>query len=163
MSKPLVFTSTDRDIAARTLSGEADDQGRAGKIAVAWVLRNRMEWTPSAWWGSSLGKVCQLPWQFSCWLPGADHDRIVAMQTSETCYVESLEVIDQVMAGLVPDPTGGSTTYKVRGTPASWDHAVEAQQPMEIGDHDFWCLAPNGTVLKPIVGDGIGGTDKVIA
>lgn len=162
MSAPVLVSHNDLHTAALTLSGEADDQGRAGKVWVAWVLRNRMTWKPSAWWGNQLGRCCSYPWQFSCWnagtkeSPNPDLERISALTIADRCYIESLDVATQVMAGKIEDPTGGSTTYKVRGTSATWDGAVAGFEPRSLGQHDFWRLSPLGPCLPFTDGDSDG-------
>lgn len=135
----------DRDFAIRTIAGEASDQGQKGQAAIAWVIRNRAEFQPTAWWGSDVGGVCRKRAQFSCWNGGKNTDRVKDLATTDDEYRDAAEVLDAVMNGDVPDPTGGATTYKVRGTSASWDKAVADVAPVEIGDHDFWRLMPNGT------------------
>ncbi len=162
MPAPVLVSPNDLHVCALTLSGEADDQGREGKIWVAWVLRNRMEWKPSAWWGNQLGRCCSYPRQFSCWnpdtkdVPNEDLKRINAIKATDPCYIESLDVATQVMSGKIEDPTGGSTTYKVRGTSATWDGAVSDFVPRIMGDHDFWRLSPLGPCLPFTDGDSDG-------
>lgn len=147
------LSDDDIDIAIRTVVGEASDQGAAGMTAVAWVIRNRAEWAPSAWWGDSVVTVCKKHAQFSCWRPelggkpNADCERIAAMREDAAEYLSARYVVLAVMDGTLPDPTGGATTYKVRGTKAQWDVAVSGMSPREIGAHDFWRLSPKGPCL----------------
>lgn len=144
------------DVAARTVDGEAANQGADGMAAVAWVFRNRAQWKPAAWWGAHIVAVCVHPDQFSCWLPGPDRDRINALSRSGNEYLKACDIVQAVMDGTIPDPTGGATTYKVRGTLASWNDAVKDFPPRQIGAHDFWRLGPDG-VCHDL--NGIGGTD----
>lgn len=55
---------TDREYLALTLYGEARGESLLGKIAVASVLRNRLE---ARRWGVTYASVCLAPLQFSCW------------------------------------------------------------------------------------------------
>lgn len=149
MSK-INLSLADWDKAVRTIVGEASNQGADGMAAVAWVIRNRAEWVPSAWWGAHVAAVCSQPYAFSCWNPGdpnANRDRVKALATTDHQYRAAATVLGDVMAGDLPDPTGGATHYKVHGTRASWDHAVSSREPRQIGDHDFWRLAPDGRCL----------------
>lgn len=61
----MTLTAGDIDILARTIYGEARGEPWEGKIAVAWVVRNRAE--RGGWWGDTIREVCLKPWQFSCW------------------------------------------------------------------------------------------------
>lgn len=144
------------DTAVRTAIGEGDNQGPDGLAGIIWTFRNRAEWKPTAWWGSSVSACCVHPAQYSCWLPGPDLDRIKAISNTSPDYLKVADIVQAVMDGTIPDPTGGATTYKVRGTPASWDHAVENIPPRSIGAHDFWRLGPNGVCYEPT---GLGGTN----
>lgn len=141
------MTDEDRDIAIRTLVGEASNQGVAGLTAVEWVILNRAGWAPPTWWGETVGEVCRKHAQFSCWLGGPDTDRITNMSVDDSQYRSAAAVFDAAVNGQCPDPTGGATTYKVRGTKASWDPAVQGESPRSIGAHDFWRLDPRGHCL----------------
>lgn len=143
----VAVTAADRDTAIRTLVGEASNQGAAGLTAVEWVILNRANWTPNAWWGDTVGGVCKKAWQFSCWNGGANTDRINAMTTDDPEYLAAATVFDAAIDGTTSDPTGGATTYKIRGTKASWDVAVQDETPRAIGVHDFWRLDPRGYCL----------------
>ena len=52
-------------------------------------------------------------------------------------------MVKSVFIGLYPDPTNGSTHYKVKGTKAEWDKACSDIEPVEIGHHQFFNLGPN--------------------
>lgn len=155
-------TPDDLDIAARVLDGEAGNQGAHGMAAVAWVILNRATWDEITadhpereWWGTTIGSVCRKPMQFSCLNGGANTDRIKALLPTSREYQTATVVLRQVIAGSVPDPTGGATTYKVRGTSASWDGAVAAVVPRSIGAHNFWRLSPDGKCL-PFLNNATG-------
>lgn len=99
----------ERDIAIRTILGEAAGEGPQGWAAVAHVLRNRAADTR---WPGTVGAVAKQPKQFSTWNTGAGGNHIphTADPNSET-YKKVGAVYDQVMAGEIPDPTGGATHY----------------------------------------------------
>jgi hypothetical protein len=152
---PLMLTLEDWEKATRTVDGEARGEHKEGQIAVAYIIRNRATWDETLfpghpekeWWGTTIQQVCQHPWQFSCWNGGPNTDHIKGLSTESDEYKDILAIVKQVMGKEVPDPTGGSTTYKVRGTVASWDHAVAGCPAISIGKHDFWRLSPGGRVL----------------
>lgn len=155
---PLLCTANDLDVLARTIDGEAGNQPLEAKVAVAWAVRNRMAWG-HAWWGAKLADVCQKPLQFQAWMAGNNRNRILALDTDGKEYQIAYTVARAVMAGDIPDPTGGSTTYKETGTPAMWDDAVAGVDPRRFGVFEFWRLSPDGHCL-PFVIDGLGGTDN---
>lgn len=146
-------TSDDLDTLVRTMCGEADNQGPDGLAAVCWTIKNRLAF--NAWWGgSSIKAVCLHQGQFSCWNPGPDRERIEKIDEFSDHYAAVLKIAQMILDGAWPDPTRGSTTYKVMGTHASWDAAVQALKPISIGAHDFWRLAPNGDLLPFMVDPG---------
>lgn len=140
----LALTDNDLDAAVRTVYGEARGEPFAGQVAVAWVIRNRATWEPPAWWGHTVSAVCNKPYQFSCHNANDPNCRIVqALSDNNLVYLTLLHgVVEPVMAGDIPDLTLGATHYKVRGTKASWDKAVEDIEPVSIGAHDFYRLGP---------------------
>lgn len=146
MPTPITYSDQDADAATRTLSGEARGETPVGEDAVPWVLRNRLSFAPS-WWGRTIFDICHKKWQFSCWNGGADTDHITGLKQGDTEYATLLTMVKGVFEGAIPDPTGGSTMYKVRGTPASWDKATAGHPPRSIGHHDFWRMTPGGAVL----------------
>lgn len=125
----ITLTERDRTIAALTIYGEARSESRLGKAAVAWVLLHRAN-NPRWWGGPDLASVCLMRsgqyGQFSCWNPGdpncstllalldggdtgravlSDDARINPLLTG--CFA----VLDDVLAGRIPDPTHGATHY----------------------------------------------------
>lgn len=141
------YTMDELDTAVRTVLGEARGEPEEGQIAVAWVIRNRVE-TPG-WWGESVGEVCRKPWQFSCWNSG-DMNGLMVRRIAKTSdlYLKTLDLTLGVFRDAVEDPTRGATMYKRTGTPASWDKAVKGFDPVVIGHHSFWRVLPNGVVSK---------------
>ena len=145
MPDALTLTDNDIDAAVRTVYGEARGEPFEGQIAVAWVIRNRAQWHPPAWWGHTVERVCYHPYQFSCHNANDPNRKLLDALSDKSLIYAALEngVVKPVMAGQIPDPTAGATMYKVRGTKASWDGAVSDMPPVEIGQHDFWRLPPD--------------------
>ncbi|MGE8098135.1 cell wall hydrolase [Pseudomonas fluorescens] len=141
----MTVTDKDRDILARTLWGEARGEGLAGQIAVAWTIRNRVnDGKTNSWWGEGYAGVCLKLYQFSCWnksdpnfahLSGAKP--IPAGQ-----FAQAQKAADQVIAGTVPDPTGGATHYYATTMPKAPAWAAKAKQTLKLGHHVFFMDVP---------------------
>lgn len=145
-------SARDRAIAALTLYGEARSESRLGKAAVMWVILHRA--ANPRWWGhDGIASVCLAPAQFSAWNRSdpnrakmlallADQDTGRAALTDaayrNAAFLDCLRVVDDVLAGRVPDPTRGATHYL---TPAVWKETVWARNKTpcaEIGGHLFF-------------------------
>jgi hypothetical protein len=143
------YTDKDLDITIRTVWGEARNQPPIGWIAVAWVIRRRATWDPPAWWGHTPADCCQKSWQFSSWLVNdPNRAKMVALGTDDPLYGQIKQVVLGVFQGTITDPTRGCTQYKVNGSFASWDKAVDNVDPIVVGSHNFWRLSPDGHVLS---------------
>jgi N-acetylmuramoyl-L-alanine amidase len=118
--------------------GEARGEGPEGKAGVAWVARNRAE--HPRWWGRDLKEVILKPYQFSCFLardPNSAKMRLpLKYDTPEvwdSCYLTGCEV----MAGTIPDPTGGADHYfDVSILPPKW--ATEGKKTLDLGRLHFY-------------------------
>lgn len=138
----------DLDTLTRTLWGEARGEPDTGRTAVAWVVRNRAEWSPAAWWGNTIKGVCLKGWQFSSWnVNDPNRAKMIALAKDDPLYLELRKIAEGVLSGAIEDPTaeaiGGATTYKVVGTKASWDNAVFSLPNIVIGRQIFWRLPPH--------------------
>lgn len=123
---------SDLEVIARTIDGEAGNQGISGMIAVGSVILNRVI---LHWQGETTARgVCLHHEQFSCWLPGPDRDRITA-----SCYLapdDCLTVAKQVLAGTLPDNTNGADSYEVTNSGAYW--AKDLTPVAVIGEQSFY-------------------------
>lgn len=141
----MVVSNEDVQTLALTLWGEARSEGREGVIAVAWVIRNRVELDLNRdgqpdWWGEGYAQVCRTPYQFSCWNK-TDPNRpylIGAKSIPPAQLLMCIEVAQSVMNNAVPDPTNGATHYYATNMrkPPSW--AATAQHTETIGRHVFF-------------------------
>jgi len=66
-----VAALSDPQILTLTLFGETRGEPIEGQVAVACLIRNRLE---IGRWGASYAKVCLAPWQFSCWQPAGGRE-----------------------------------------------------------------------------------------
>lgn len=129
------------DVVARTLWGEARGEGIRGQIAVAWVIRNRVQDAqPRSWWGEGYIGVCRKPWQFSCWnLRDPNYPFVSGARPIPPAQLaQALAVAEQVVAGQVADPTGGATHYHAThlSPPPAW--TKDATRTVVLGGHAFF-------------------------
>ena len=140
------LNAVDLDIAARTVYGEARGEDFLGKVAVAWVIRNRStidlhnDGKPD-WWGETIFQVCRKKWQFSCWnTKDPNRAKLLHIPVRDEGYRECLNAVALSMVG-VPDkddPTNGSTHYHVfdMRRPPKWS---QGKTPCaRIGAHVFY-------------------------
>lgn len=154
----------ERDIAIRTILGEAMGEGPQGWAAVAHVLRNR---AADPRWPSAVQDVALQPKQFSAWNTGAGGNDLVNKYGPNSDPYQKVGLIyDQVMSGAIADPTGGATHYySPAGMQALVDQGSQTNlmpnwlmaentrrggDPVTIGGHVFTGLAagtpqPTGT------------------
>lgn len=98
-----------RDIAIRTILGEAAGEGPMGQAAVAHVLANRAR---DPRWPSTINEVALQPKQFSAWNSGpGGNDLVRKYGAGDQTYERVGLLYDAVMSGYIPDPTGGATHY----------------------------------------------------
>ena len=129
----------ERTVAA-TVWGEARGEPRAGQVAVAWVIKNRV--ARPAWWGRDWAGVCTAPQQFTCWWDD-QAERVRSVDARSVGYEACLEVARQVMAGTVADPTHGADHYYADTIPTpKW--ARGRTPTARIGRHVFFRLGPDG-------------------
>lgn len=127
----------DVDILARTLFGEARNQGKEGMEAVACVVLNRAR--APGWWGHSLISVCLKRSQFSCWnKDDPNYPLLKAVDEYDATFRHALEVAQKAKDGLLADSTGGATHYFERHLkpPPAW--ASRLTFTGRIGDHLFY-------------------------
>src|SRR5262249_4486058 len=131
------FDAEDRDYMIRTIVFEADGEPEEGKIAVAYVILNRIK---SGGWGDSIKDVVTSPWQFEPWM--TKRDEMEKLSPGDPRYRDAAQIADAVLAGQMPDPTAGAmyflnpTVVRERrgGSLPSW--AQGEGQP--IGHHTFY-------------------------
>lgn len=145
---------TDRQALAATVFGEARRERLVGQHAVAWVVRNRTlhpQRFGVAWKG-----VCLRPSQFSCWYEwGGPSNYAAVMAAAErlvngleptpgSALARALQVADDVMGGVAPDPTVGADHYFAPkamvppGRVPTWAH--QQTPTVVIGAHVFYRL-----------------------
>lgn len=130
----------DREYAVRTLLGEAADQGTAGLAAVAHVIRNRLN---GGGYGDTLADVVTAPKQFSPWNDEAGRSRMFSYASDGPEYQRAATVLDQVLAGKIPDITKGATHFAnvAMSDPVNqrgWiKEMIDGGTAVKIGAHTF--------------------------
>lgn len=134
----------DTEILARTLWGEARNQGLDGMAAVANCVMNRVQIDlhndgKPDWWGEGVTDVCQKPWQFSCWNANdPNRAKLLAVTAADPYYRDALVIASAAVAGQLRDRTGGATHYyapKVVGAP-TW--VAKGTYTAKVGDQLFY-------------------------
>ena len=141
----MTVSEKDRDILARTLWGEARGEALVGQIAVAWTIRNRVfDGKTKSWWGEGYAGVCQKPYQFSCWNKNDPNYAYLsgAKPIPVREFAQAQIAADQVLAGKIPDPTGGATHYYATTMSKPPDWAKKATQTLKVGRHIFFKDVP---------------------
>jgi hypothetical protein len=138
----------ERDILIRTIIGEAGGESPLGQAAVAHVILNRAR--SDRYPGSPAAVATQGSdgryAQFSAWNTPENGGNTLPQSVSpnDSVYQQVGAVLDQVLAGEIPDPTGGATHYYSpagmpgRRAPSWWeDEVARGGGVTEIGTHRF--------------------------
>lgn len=130
------------DTLARTIFGEARNEGAAGMESVACVVLNRVALARKMggyWWGGDIIQVCRKPYQFSCWnRDDPNLKRITAVTDKDIHFATALRIARRAVAGALRDTTGGATHYHADYVFPYW---AEGQKPLtKIGRHVFYKL-----------------------
>jgi hypothetical protein len=145
----------DRDMAIRTVLGEAGNQGPLGQASVAHVIHNRMA---VGMGGTTPSQVVQAPHQFESWNTGNKFD------PGSKEYTAAGKIVDTVMAGGAPDPTFGATNFINKSLQQSDGRTTPqwAKGPgLVIGDHMFYNAdgsTPSATGPLPNGGNALAST-----
>lgn len=130
----------DEEILATTIFLEAGGESIKGKLAVGWVVLNRVKLGRRHYGsGGGISGVCLKPFQFSCFNsndPGLG--KSLGINKNSQVYMSCLEAAREVLAGKVEDPTGGATHYfnpRVCGIP-KWSRGMDFCG--QIGRHFFY-------------------------
>lgn len=107
--------TSDIQVLAATIDGEAEGEPLIGKQAVAASIINRVKLAgvhPHFGDGTVRG-ACLAHEQFDCWMHGPDHDRIMALDFNNPspAFQQSIDVARAAISGTLEDPTGDATYY----------------------------------------------------
>ena len=126
---PLSLSDSDRDLLYRICNAEDGDAGKAGVQAVCWVILNRMASPkyPNNVYGVVYDK------RFSVQFTPTVNGHINKRPSQEV-----VDAVDEVLAGNVPDPTGGALFFAMpyAATGDFWENDVVYVG--HIGSHNFY-------------------------
>ena len=131
--------SNDLFTMAKTIWAESRGEPFEGKVAVAWVIRNRFE--AGQWFsGDTLAATCLKPAQFSCWLPSdPNRAKLEVLTLDDPWYLECVYVAAGVLCGKLDDPTGGSCHYYAPDTVRRKPAWADGKEPSaRIAGHLFF-------------------------
>jgi spore germination cell wall hydrolase CwlJ-like protein len=145
------ISPADRDLMIRTVISEADDRPPVGQAAVAHTILNRVNY---GGWGDTPSEVVLSRDQFEPWSTRARE--LSAIKPESDRYRRVAGVVDDVLSGRTPDPTGGATHFldpeivkgRRGGTLPDWARG----SGLRMGDHAFFRPAEMGPAP-----DGLGG------
>jgi len=134
----------DLDTLARTIWGEARNQGMDGMAAVANVITNRVDLDlhddhRPDWWGEGFSEVCRKPWQFSCWNTNdPNRERLLSVTTQDPQFSDAMVLAAAAIGGKLWDRTKGATHYFAPKIvpPPKW--TIGLHPTTIIGDHVFY-------------------------
>lgn len=142
----LIGSLSPEETLALTLYGEARGERIEGRIAIACVVRNRVD---AKRYGRDAKAVCLAPWQFSCWKPAggpANYETVIdAVRNRKRgeegpILRECVWVAEGVLDRRVQDTTRGATHYMTRALweskPPKW--AIGRTPVIGIGNHVFF-------------------------
>jgi hypothetical protein len=138
------LTPQGRDVATRTVLGEASNQGPLGMQAVADVLRNRAVqggYRTGSQGPTTMDRVALAPGQFEPHMTQGGRDRMEAYSANSPMYQTAQGAVDAAAIGGQPDVTGGATHFyspKAQASlgrqPPAWDDGTGR----DIGGHRFF-------------------------
>lgn len=137
-----------RDLAIRTIYGEAANEPDEGQAAVAAVIKNRMQ--AGRYGGDSIPGVVLAKNQFEPWGNTDARSRMMALKQDDPRYQKIGGIVDQMFGGQMEDPTGGATHFVAPAAQAALGRPMPSWAQGEgqaIGRHTFF--APEGRVQQP--------------
>jgi spore germination cell wall hydrolase CwlJ-like protein len=127
---------------ALTVWGEARGEDYAGKLAVAYVIKNRMTRRQV-----KVSRVVLAPWQFSFWnTEDPSRSRISEIDEFSDVWQDCLRAAASAYLATDPDPTNGAEYYmnvdvvrRQRGgtLPLWWRSDTDPDTEVKIGSHTF--------------------------
>lgn len=126
-------------LATATIAMEARGEGPDGELAVAFVLRNRMN---DGRWGSNLASVVLAPEQFSGWNTSDPNRKTLAeMKNDDPVLQGAAKALELAFSGLTDITEGATHYYSVKAkAPPFW--ITKGTFTVQIGNHRFYKNVP---------------------
>lgn len=131
-----VLTFVDYDILARTMVGEAANQGDEGLTAVANVVINRANNTQRFGGGGSWEHICLAHLQFSCWNGPERKAALMALGVKDKTYRKALSITLRLED--LDDLTHGADHYCTAAVVSSTSWTRNMRETARIRDHVFF-------------------------
>jgi N-acetylmuramoyl-L-alanine amidase len=129
--------SSDAELLARCIWGEARSESIEGKLAVAHVVLNRVK--AQSYYGRTVKEVMLKPWQFSCFNENDPNlAKILGLKTDNPGLAYCQAVADMALLSHSQDPTGGATHYHTTSIKPSWANSSQMTFLCRIGNHLFY-------------------------
>lgn len=137
----MIDLTSDFEVLAATIDGEAERELTSGKEAVASTVLTRVKQSPGRkqFGDGTIRGACLAPEQFDCWMPGPDRDRIMALDVNNPtpAFEQCIAIAKKAMAGELTDITNGATFYYARNIPAPF-WVAGAMYCGQFGSQLFW-------------------------
>jgi len=130
----LIKTEHEIYILARTIWGEARNQGHAGMVFVGGVVLERAQ--KGGWWGKTIKEVCTKKKQFSCWNENDPNlDKLLHVNGHNPEFCTALGVAAELLAGNIhyQSITNGATHYHTASIEPEWTKRLA--RVVVVGDH----------------------------
>ena len=145
LPQPYSVNKNDLDVMARTIWGEARNEGYAGMQAVANVIMNRYSLAQRSnayarQFGSTPAEICKKPWQFSVWNAGDPNlEKIINVTDANREFRTAKSIAELALRGQLADVTGGADHYHAHYVAPNWS---QGENPTAvIKNHQFYKLA----------------------
>lgn len=129
----------EKELLARTMYGEASDQGEEGMVAVGNVVMNRFK-SIKSWWGNDIEGIIKMPKQFSVFndTESGNYKRMMNATEDDEVYQQALKIAEGLLTGNIEDNTEGSTHYYNPDiVHPDWADDPLMTKIKKIGDHTF--------------------------
>lgn len=131
----MTMSDWNKALLALVIWREARGEPYPGKIAVAAVIRNRVQAThlPDQW-----DEIIERKWQFSSITAPGDPMLIQWPHENDESWIDSMNVAEGVFSGMTQDNTGGATLYaNLNVCNPPWDF-TKLIKTANIGAHTFF-------------------------
>lgn len=145
---------SDQIILARAIFGEGRNLPEIGRVAIGWVIRNRVE---DARWGNTYHDVILKKLQFSAFNIHDPNRHIVENptknQNEQKAWHECYVIAGTIIQGTIPDPTEGANHYySTFIRPPKWTRAHGATLTLRVENTLFYLVPASGKrMILPVL------------